>query len=205
MRLFLLGATGRTGTEVIDLALAHGHEVTAYVRSPQKLKPAPRLHVVRGDPRDQAALAASLSGHAAVLSALGPSPREAFRAGHHLLAECATSTVDAMTTSGVKRLVIVSAALLFPENGLRFRVFRWLLKHHVRDLREMEDVVRTSGVEWTIARPPRLTQSRDEHFRAERDALPSGSFSTSFRSVAAFMLEAVEQHSHETEIVGLAS
>lgn len=37
MRFFILGATGRTGTQLVDLALHNGHSVTAFVRSPQKL------------------------------------------------------------------------------------------------------------------------------------------------------------------------
>jgi putative NADH-flavin reductase len=204
MKLFLLGATGRTGAHVIDLALARGHQVTAYARSPQKLKAADGLHIVRGDPLDRASLAASLTGHDAVLSALGPRPAEAFRR-HTLLTECASSTVAAMSSSGVSRLIIVSAALLFPEKGPLFALFRWLLKQHVRDLRAMEDVVRASGVRWTIARPPRLTTSRDASCRKATGSLPHGGLTTSFRSVAAFMLEAAEQQSHQSEIVGLAS
>ena len=37
MKLFVIGANGRTGTEILDLAGARGHEVTAFVRSPAKL------------------------------------------------------------------------------------------------------------------------------------------------------------------------
>jgi uncharacterized protein YbjT (DUF2867 family) len=68
----------------------------------------------------------------------------------------------------------------------------------------MEDIVRSSGLAWTIARPPRLTQSPEVSFRALRDALPPGSRAMSFRSVAAFMLDAVERRAHLTEVVGLA-
>ena len=38
MRLFVIGANGRTGTEILDLAGQHGHEITAFVRSPEKLR-----------------------------------------------------------------------------------------------------------------------------------------------------------------------
>ena len=108
-----------------------------------------------------------------------------------------------MTAGGVSRLAILSAAVLFPEKGLYFAFFRWLLKYHAHDLCGMEDLVRASGLAWTIARPPRLTNSPEVSFRALRDALPPGSRVMSFRSVAAFMLEAVERRSHVTEIVGL--
>ena len=109
-----------------------------------------------------------------------------------------------MTASGIARLAIVSAAVLFPEKGLYFAFFRWVTKHHARDLRAMEELVQASGLAWTIARPPRLTKSPDASFRAVRDALPPGSRAMSFRSLAAFLLDAVERRSHVAEIVGLA-
>jgi putative NADH-flavin reductase len=203
MRLFLLGATGRTGTQLIDLALERGHEVTAFVRSPDKLAKRAHLRVVPGDPRSREQLTAALPGHDAVLSALGPNGTRALRP-NTLLAECARSTVEAMLASGVRRLAVVSAALLFPEKGLQFAIGRWVLKHHLRDLTAMEAVVQQSRLDWTIARPPRLTKSSHLDYRAQRDALPPGSYATSFRSVAAFLLDAVEGRAHEREVVGLA-
>jgi putative NADH-flavin reductase len=203
MRLFVIGATGKTGTEIVDLALARGHEVTAFVRSPQKVRQATSLAAVRGDPLRSETIAAALPGHDAVLSAIGPAPREALRPST-LLADCARATVDAMTATGVNRLVIVSAAVLFPEKGLFFAFFRWLLRHHARDLSAMEDIIKASTLAWTIARPPRLVKSPDTNFRALPDALPPGGRSMSFRAVAAFMLDAVERHSYVNQIVGLA-
>jgi putative NADH-flavin reductase len=203
MRLFVIGATGRTGSEIVNLALTRGHQVTAFVRSPQKLSPAGSLTIVHGDPRHPKTIAAALPGHEAVLSAIGPHPREALRPST-LLTDCARATVEAMTGSGVARLAIVSAAVLFPMKGLYFAFFRWLTKHHARDLRVMEDIVQASGLAWTIARPPRLTKSPEASFRALHGALPPGSRAMSFRSVAAFMLDAVERRAHVTEVVGLA-
>jgi putative NADH-flavin reductase len=203
MRLFLIGANGRTGTEIIDLARTRGHEITAFVRSPQKLTPAGSLTVVQGNPLRSDTIAAALPGHDAVLSAIGPHPREAFRPST-LVAECARATVEAMAATGVTRFAIVSSALLFPEKSLLFAFFRRLIKHHLRDLRAMESIVQASELAWTIARPPRLTKSNEAGFSALRDALPPGRV-MSFRSVAAFMLDAVEHRSHVAEIVGLGS
>jgi nucleoside-diphosphate-sugar epimerase len=39
MRLFLLGANGHTGTQIVDLALARSHAVIGFVRSPEKIGP----------------------------------------------------------------------------------------------------------------------------------------------------------------------
>ena len=215
----MIGANGRTGREILDLARTRGHEVTAFVRSPEKLelnrlrfasaglavaqRAAGSLTVVRGDPHRPESIEAALPGHDAVLSAIGPHPRDALRPST-LVTDCARATVEAMTASGIARLAIVSAAVLFPEKGLYFAFFRWVTTYHARDLRAMERIVQTSGLAWTIARPPRLTRSPETNFLAVRDALPSGSRAMSFRSVAAFMLDAVEQRSHVGEIVGLA-
>jgi putative NADH-flavin reductase len=205
LRIFALGATGTIGTNVLDLALARGHEVTAFVRSPDKIhRNDQRLRVIQGSALSMDDLARALPGHDAVLSSIRPPPREAFRPSR-LMAESIASTVAAMTATGVKRLLVVSAAVLFPDRRLPFRFFRWLLRHHAHDLIAMEAVVRATPLDWTIARPPRLLKTRDESYRWERDALPEGAWSMSYRAVAAFLLDCAEQGAHAHEVVGLAS
>jgi putative NADH-flavin reductase len=115
MRLLILGATGGAGRALIRQARERGHEVTACVRSPQKLGPlADRVTIRQGNPRSVAELRAVLPGHDAVVSALGPpgpGPTTILRAG-------ARSTVEAMRTVGPRRLIVVSAAVLFDDLGV---------------------------------------------------------------------------------------
>jgi putative NADH-flavin reductase len=205
MRLFVLGATGRTGQHLLDLGLARGHEITAFVRSPHKIARKDRALTVRkGDPRDVAELAATLAGHDAVLSAIGPAPRDAFRPST-LMTECAAAALTAMTRVAVSRFAVVSSALLFPDRRLHFRFFRWLIQHHLRDLEAMEARVHESGRDYTIARPPRLVERPGEGYRSADGALPEGSSSMSFRAVAAFVLDSVAQRTHLRDTVGLAA
>jgi putative NADH-flavin reductase len=204
MRILILGATGKTGRQLIDLGLERGHTLTAFVRSPGKIKRAHvNLAVVEGDPFDADQLSRVLPGHDAVVSALGSRPPRAFRP-HALVERGAESTVAAMARSNVRRLLLVSAAVLFPERGLVFAFFRWLLKHIARDLKAAEQIVETSTLDWTIARPPRLTGGSDEHYRASAGALPKPARAMSFRAVAAFLLDAVEKHDFSRQLVGLA-
>lgn len=204
MRLFVIGATGHIGAQAIDIALSRSHQVTAFVRSPQKIvRRDPRLTVVQGDPHSIEQLSQALPGHDAVLSALGVRPPQAFRP-HTLVEECAASTVAAMANTGVNRLVLVSAAVLFPQTGLVFAFFRRFLKHIGRDLKAAEEIVRRTSLDWTIARPPRLTNGSDSAYRAVRDALPDKGSAMSFRGVAAFMVDAVEHRSFVRELVGIA-
>jgi nucleoside-diphosphate-sugar epimerase len=201
MQLFLLGATGQTGTALVDLALERGHHVTAFVRSPHKLAPRDRLTVVKGDPHDADALAAALAGHDAVLSALGTRGFANFRP-HALVADCAASTVTAMERAGVRRLLLVSVAVLFPIRGLRYAFFRWFLQHVAYDLAAAEAIIRRSPLEFSLVRPPRLVGG-DGPYRASVDALPEPPRPISRRAVATFMLDAVEQRAHLREVVGV--
>src|SRR3954470_22862219 len=203
MKLLILGATGNTGREVLDLALGRHHQVTAFVRSPQKItRSESNLRVVQGGPFDLAALAKALEGQEGVISTLGLPPRQALRPSH-FMAESAASIVSAMRTAGVSRLCILSAAVLFPGEGVQYAFFKWFLQHHARDLEALETVVKASDLEWTIARPPRLVKAPDARYLAARDALPDGAFSATFRGVAAFLLDTAERQEHRRETVGI--
>ena len=201
MRLFVLGATGRTGAEIIDLGLARGHRVTAFARSPAKIARChERLTVVRGDPRQAKEIAAALGNHDAVLSALGP--HEVFKAST-LLQDCAASTIQAMTEVGLKRILLVSQALLFPGGGPLYALGRLFLRRAIRDSIEMERIVMASPLEWTIARPPRLIKKREERYRAREQMIPDG-LMISWRALAAFLLDGAERGQHVRTIVGLS-
>jgi len=203
-KILVLGATGHIGQQVLDLALARGHHVTAYVRSPQKLtRSHAQLRVVKGGLESADELVGALAEQDAVISALGPPAREAFRPSR-LMTECAATTVAAMTRAGVRRLAIVSAAPLFPERGLKFAFFRWFLAHHLRDLQSMEAVVTATNLDWTIARPPRLVAGESELYESSVDALPARGRTMTFRAVAAFLTRCVEQREHLRCVVGLA-
>jgi len=72
MKLVVLGANGRTGRLVVEQALAAGHNVTALVRSPEKLTIRNSgLRIVAGGATDAADVARALEGGDAVLSTLG--------------------------------------------------------------------------------------------------------------------------------------
>jgi putative NADH-flavin reductase len=208
MRLFVLGATGRTGLEFLDLALARGHAVTAFVRSPDKIvQRSGLLSVVKGNVLEPKELATALRDHDAVVSALGPRLGQALR-NMPLMEDSAASTVEAMQTAQVKRLLVVSAALLFDEGGLAVNFFRSVIGRHVRDLRAMEAIIRPTSLDWTIARPPRLVQNRNERYRALHGGMPeplSATSTMSWRAVAAFLLHAAETQSHVRQVVGLVA
>src|SRR5829696_10250950 len=73
-RIVVFGASGGIGHQVVEQALNRGDEVTAFVRSPGKLRFSdPKLTVVAGELSAKAAVDSAVGGADAVISALGPS------------------------------------------------------------------------------------------------------------------------------------
>src|SRR5207253_3596264 len=172
MKLFVIGATGRTGQEIVQQALARGHHVTAFVRSPENIHlKNERLTVLKGNAMDENELRAAMQNHDAVVSALGP--RRVFKPSS-MLHDSALATARAMTRAGVKRLVILSAAAHFP--GIPNRIASFIMRNHMRDSLAMEKIVQSNGLDWTIARPARLTQEDSLHYRSREDAAPRMGF-----------------------------
>ena len=200
MKLFVVGASGRTGLEIVQQALARGHHVTAFVRLPESITlKNERLTVLKGDAVDEDQLSDAMQNHDAVVSTLGP--REVFKPSS-LLHDSALATTGAMKRSGVKRLVILSAAAHFP--GIPNRIASFILRNHMRDSLAMEKIVQANGLDWTIARPPRLTQEQYTAYRSREGAAPRMGFALSRKAVAAFMLDAIEKRKHFQKIVGIA-
>ncbi|NVB83518.1 MAG: NAD(P)H-binding protein [Kofleriaceae bacterium] len=205
LRLLILGATGGTGRKLLAQALERGHHVTALVRSPDKLAPRDRLKIAGGNPLDERTLRA-LGAHDAVISVVGPpGPGQSV-----VMRECARACVAAMTAVGARRLVAVSVALLFRDAGWLAAVLRrTVLRGTVEDAAAMEQIITESSLDWTIVRPPRLTNnSRSEGHDLAVDHLPSGAGSTATLgrdALARFLIEEAERPAHVRQIVGIAA
>jgi putative NADH-flavin reductase len=204
MKLFILGASGGIGQHLLQIALERGYQVTAYVRSPQKIGSThERLEVVQGEVFNADQMARSLAGHDAVLSSFGPltirssTLRRAF--GRTLAA--------AMRKSGVRRTQIVSAAFLFRDLNVLGRLLKaTLFRQMVPDMAGMEAEVCQSDLDWTIVRPPRLTDGPARHsYRVADGNLPKGGFLISRADVAHFMIGEAENPTHRKQIVGVAN
>ncbi|MEV7681707.1 NAD(P)H-binding protein [Streptomyces sp. NPDC088341] len=182
MKLAVLGATGGVGRQIVTHALADGHTVTAAVRDPSRLNPThENLTVLQADALDPASLIKVVDGTDAVLSGMGQLGR------HDPLKPASSSAraaVEAMTATGVRRVVVVSAAPLnragTGQAWLTRRVLTpvlWAaLKELYTDLEVMERLLRESDLEWTSVRPPRLTNAAGKGtYRHQVGTGPAGS------------------------------
>ena len=220
MKLTIVGATGGIGRQLLEQAVAAGHDVTAAVRNPQKLSVAvPSVTVDLAAP-DPAALQTAIEGADAVLSALGP--RRLSEAG--IVSQGTRAIVQAMLAADVRRIIVVSAAPIAtvpspgrpmppkhdPGDGfLMRRLFGPLIKVVLRkpyaDLALMEDILRDSGLDWTIIRPPRLTDKPlTGVYRTAYGQNIRGGFLISRADVAHRMLRALEQAEAIKQTIGIA-
>jgi len=197
MKLLVLGATGGTGLEIVSQAIDRGHSVTAFVRAPEALtRFGDRLIVIRGNLLNSSELQRVLEGHDAVLSGFGPRLPLA-KADASLLQRFAAALTGGMLQAGIRRVVVESTAFLFkdsmiPPTHLFGRLF---FPDVVRDASEMEDVFRKSGLDWTMVRPPRLTDKpRTGKYRVKEGHLPRFGFTISRANVADFIIKAGENH-----------
>lgn len=161
MKLTIFGATGRAGQHLVEQALARGHQVTAFARSPQKLAAyRDRIQIVEGVVQDPAAVERAVAGADAVISVLGPTQNtpdyQVTRGTGHVL--------DAMKKHGVRRLILSAGAAVGDpqdEPGLFNKLINALLKlvsrHVYEDMRRVVHTVRSSDVDWTVVRVPMLT------------------------------------------------
>lgn len=208
MKLTVFGATGRTGQQVVSQAIDAGHEVTAVVRRPDAISAAsPQLLVVRGDLLDPQWNGQGVAGADAVLSAVGPKSRGATT----LYSAGAAALLKAMASAGVRRIIAVSAAPVGPEelrSGMD-RVAHPILWQFFRgpyeDMRRMEQVLAASDADWTVYRPPRLTNGPlTGRARTSVGKPPPGGWFVSRADLAAAMLAAIKDPATVHQAIAIA-
>jgi putative NADH-flavin reductase len=157
----VVGASGGIGRQVVELALAEGHHVTAIVRNPAKLMlEHENLLIVKGDIMDPASISGTLENKDAVISAIGKnSMKKTF-----LYSQGNKNLLELLKNTNTKRVFFISASGLEvnPSHSIlvqlitRF-ILQKILKNMYADLWKMEEIVKGSDIAWTIMRPPQLT------------------------------------------------
>ena len=202
MKLLIFGATGATGRLLVDQALELGHAVTAFVRDPARLhRSHPTLRQIVGDAMDAATVEGAVQGHDAVVCALGTSPEgKADRARRQPgVPVCSVGTaniVGAMDRHGVRRIVVESSTSV----GESRKAGRWgaaaivrLFLREVMDDKERQDeILKGSGLDWTIVRPAKLSNGPQTGRLKSGEGLAWSLASSASRAdVAAFLLAAL--------------
>lgn len=203
MKLIVFGATGGVGQHFVEMAVQQGHEVTAFVRTPGKLRTKDGVTIVQGDAFDAEAVAAAIPGHDAVVSCVGSSTgmkksNDLERMGRNI--------ADGMVAAGVKHFVYCASAGVNGEiPGIAGKMMMKMLANPLKDHRAALDYYLSKDFTYTIARPmglkdDALTTSYSESF----DSVPGTSNSISRASVAHFLLKSLTDPTYKNTSIGLS-
>ena len=193
MKVAVLGASGRTGSEITKELAARGHTVVAIARKPDTIPAAPGVTPAAGDASDAAALAEIIKGSDAVISAL------------HFDVPAAT-LLRALKTAGVDRLLVTGgAASLEVAPGVRLidtPEFPEEWKTFAQGGVVFLDALRSeTEIDWTFFSPAAFIEEgpRLGVFRTGGDHLitdDKGESRISFADYAIAMVDELEQHKH---------
>lgn len=159
MKAIVIGATGTVGRLAVAAMLADGHEVTAFARRPDRMGTRhPNLRLFAGDARDPQDVSRAVDGHDAVVVTLGAGASRAST----IRSEGTLNVILAMQAHGVRRLICQSTLGAHESwSNLDFFwkriMFGLLLRPVHRDHEMQENLVRASGLDWTIVRPSAFT------------------------------------------------
>jgi uncharacterized protein YbjT (DUF2867 family) len=160
LRVLVIGATGGTGRELVRQALEQGHQVTAFVRNPKKLKiEHPNLRVAQGNVLDYASVESAMRGQSAVVCALG---HKRFFYPTRILSKGTANILRAMQACNVPRIVCESSMGVGSSAGRlglipTFFFVPLILPFIFWDKVRQEKIIEESDSDWVIARPATLT------------------------------------------------
>jgi putative NADH-flavin reductase len=198
----VFGATGRTGKPFVEKALAAGHTVRALARNPAKLTIRhPGLTVMQGDATNAADVQKTIAGTDAVVSLLGQDKNSPVR----LQTDATRLIIAAMKRAGIRRLISLTGGGVrnpgadqpkFMDNLIVF-IMKNIAgsgpKNALEDGIAHANLIRASGLDWTIVRGPMLTDD------AEKGTYQVGNVGTvpgiklTRADLADFILKEVEQ------------
>lgn len=210
MKLLIIGGTGKTGRKLIDQGLAQGHEITAVVRKPKKLKiDAPNLRIVKGDVLIPESIESSFQGQDAVLSALG---HKRFFIKTTILSRGTKNIIATMNKNHLKRFICITSLGINDSRfklGLYYTLFTIpvILFFYFLDKSKQEKLIMRSGLDWTIVRPGQLTNGK---IRTNyRHDVKAGHYlltkMISRASVAHFMLKNLNSNTYLHKAVGVTN
>lgn len=196
MRALLVGATGGTGLEVIRQAPGRGVDITALVRSPDKLGDlAASANVVTGDVFDVDQLAQAAGTCDAAICTIGAPAGFLGRGATTVYSRAAAALTEALGRAGVTRLVFCTSAGVEPHDPGELLPYRLIakplfLQRAYDDMIIAEATIRRSTLDWTLVRPGRLVdQPGTGTYRVSPRYRPPGQTSIPRADVASFLLD----------------
>ena len=215
MKILVLGATGRTGVQIIEEAAKRGHAVSAIARDPDKMSKYD-IDIVQGTPYEYDTVETAITGCDAVINTLNVSrksdnPWSRLTAPRDLISYSAANALQAMEKAGISRFVALStigAGRSWKNTPLMLRIMVSIsnLRFAFRDHGRQEELLEHSGVAYTICRAPLLsTKDNETGAVVTAEGTKPASMVLSRNSAAEFFLDIIENHEHIRETIHLSN
>lgn len=205
MKVALFGATGRVGKNILTLLLENNHEVTALVRTPEKLQPHYNLTLIQGDARLFSDVEKTVEGAIAVISALGTDQKT-------VLTEAIEHIISIMQKQSIKRVVTIGTAGILNsrvnKNLLRYESSESKRKSNIaaKEHHKVYEMLRETTLDWTIVCPTYLpTGVATKAYIIERDKLPVGATKSTTGDTALFTFKELIESKYIGYRVGIMS
>lgn len=207
MKIFILGATGRTGKLLLQEALQQGYEVHVLVRDKTRVPLHPALTIFEGQPADNIALNQAMKGCGAILSALNISRNSDFpwaklRTPPSFLSDVAKLIIALAPRNNIDRIILTSA---WGTSDTRADIpwwFKWVVDNSnvgvaYKDHKVQEQLFATSGLNYTIVRPAGLVNStKSKSVIVSINNTPKPHLTISRIDVAKFMLQTLKERQY---------
>lgn len=202
MKVLVLGANGQLGSTVVARLARDGHHIRAFMRRPDADVERPKVELFRGDATDEMSVVAAAMGQDAVVNAIGSGTIRR----NTIESDTTRVVLRALACTPVQRYIAMSAGMVAPVSFIFDRVIRPLLLGNLyREHRRVEELVRASNLNWTIVRPPRLSNRPPSGYLEATDERPKGRISLSRADVADFIAKALATNAYRHQAVFLTS
>lgn len=198
MKVILYGASGNAGSRILHELQSRDHDVTAAVRSPEKLPPGTKS--VRDDLSNSERIFEIIDGADAVVSSYMPPPDDTDQ-----LVIVTTRLIDAVRKAGNPRLIVVGGAaslevapgITLLASGHLPQAWVPIATSHAKAL----DLLRKSDIDWTYFSPAAFFEpgARTGRFRLGKDQLitdAKGESRISLEDYAVALVDELERPAH---------
>ncbi len=210
MKILILGATGRTGKLILEVALYQGYEINCLVREPKKIDVNHKnLKIYTGSPERISELENAMQDCDGIISALNISRKSDFpwsklRTPKTFLSDAMKNVISLTDKNGINRLVVCSAwGVSETKKEIPFW-FKWFIENSnigiaYEDHERQEKIITSSHLKWTIVRPTGLTNFKKEKKIIESyNNEPKPKLTISRINVAKYMVNALS----DNELIG---
>ena len=207
MKVAIVAASGQTGTQLIEHALAAGHEVIGLARTPENIKSNdPRVTKLRGDAFDAQSIIDGLEGADAVITSVGK--RDLMDKRYNLSTAAHEAVITGMRKHNISRLLVISStgAARIKRDGIQRNIYLFLRRKYYADMYQMELQVMDSGLDVTVLRAPYLVDEGvpGKYHVIEDETYPVG-INITRSNLAKFLVDELENRQWDNRVIAVAA